>query len=109
MATTKQEFEDLKAAQAKSDIRQKFASGLGEVDPEVSRLTNVRLKHSSCRLFFVSCCFSYDRCPRSLFFPMCALCLLCIVIEVAHWVFAAVAGPLFECLAPESMLVVFFM
>lgn len=35
VATTKQEFEDLKAAQAKSDIREKFSNGLGEVDPEV--------------------------------------------------------------------------
>ena len=36
MVTTKKEFEELKAAQAKSDIREKFAGGLGEVDPEVS-------------------------------------------------------------------------
>ena len=35
VATTKQEFAELKAAQAKSDIREKFAGGLGEVDPEV--------------------------------------------------------------------------
>lgn len=35
VATTKKEFEELKAAQAKSDIREKFAGGLGEVDPEV--------------------------------------------------------------------------
>ena len=35
VATTKKEFQELKAAQAKSDIRQKFAGGLGEVDPEV--------------------------------------------------------------------------
>ncbi|CAN0007023.1 unnamed protein product, partial [Laminaria digitata] len=36
VATTRQEFEELKAAQAKSDIREKFAGGLGEVDPEVN-------------------------------------------------------------------------
>ncbi|CAN0324917.1 unnamed protein product [Pylaiella littoralis] len=37
VATTKEEFEALKAAQAKSDIREKFAnSGLGDVDPEVN-------------------------------------------------------------------------
>lgn len=35
VATTKKEFAELKAAQAKSDIREKFAGGLGEVDPEV--------------------------------------------------------------------------
>eukprot|EP00752_Nemacystus_decipiens_P012504 g11075.t1 len=36
VATTKEEFQQLKAAQAKSDIREKFAtSGLGDVDPEV--------------------------------------------------------------------------
>ena len=38
VATTKQEFQELKAAQAKSDIREKFAtSGLGDVDPEVTQ------------------------------------------------------------------------
>ncbi|CAM9584556.1 unnamed protein product [Hapterophycus canaliculatus] len=37
VATTKEEFQELKAAQAKSDIREKFASsGLGDVDPEVN-------------------------------------------------------------------------
>lgn len=37
VATTKEEFQALKAAQAKSDIREKFAnSGLGDVDPEAS-------------------------------------------------------------------------
>ncbi|CAM9507589.1 unnamed protein product [Ectocarpus fasciculatus] len=37
VATTKEEFQQLKAAQAKSDIREKFAtSGLGDVDPEVN-------------------------------------------------------------------------
>eukprot|EP00904_Undaria_pinnatifida_P008595 jgi/Undpi1/4866/HiC_scaffold_19.g08219.m1 len=36
VVTTKKEFEELKAAQAKSDIREKFAGGLGEVDPEVN-------------------------------------------------------------------------
>lgn len=36
VATTKEEFQQLKAAQAKSDIREKFVtSGLGDVDPEV--------------------------------------------------------------------------
>lgn len=35
VATTKEEFDDLKAAQAKSDIREKFSGGLGDVDPEV--------------------------------------------------------------------------
>lgn len=40
MATTKEEFQALKAAQAKSDIREKFAnSGLGDIDPEASALT----------------------------------------------------------------------
>lgn len=35
VATTKEEFQELKAAQAKSDVREKFAnSGLGDVDPE---------------------------------------------------------------------------
>ncbi|CAM9926003.1 unnamed protein product [Ascophyllum nodosum] len=36
VATTKQEFQELKAAQAKSDVQKKFAGGLGEVDPEVN-------------------------------------------------------------------------
>lgn len=41
VATTKKEFLELKAAQAKSDIREKFEGGIGEVDPEV--LTDTRL------------------------------------------------------------------
>lgn len=37
VATTKKEFMDLKAAQARSDIREKFDRGMGEVNPEVRR------------------------------------------------------------------------
>lgn len=35
MANTKKDFLALKQAQAKSDIREKYVGGTGEVDPEV--------------------------------------------------------------------------
>lgn len=41
VANTKQDFLALKEAQAKSDIRQKFAGGMGEVDPEVGDLNAI--------------------------------------------------------------------
>lgn len=49
VANTKKDFMELKAAQAKSDIRNKFAGGMGEVDPEVySEQSNFQILSRSC-------------------------------------------------------------
>ncbi|CAM9610565.1 unnamed protein product, partial [Discosporangium mesarthrocarpum] len=43
IAGTKEEFKELKEAQAKSDLREKFSNGMGEVDPEITLDLGVRV------------------------------------------------------------------